>query len=167
MVVQWDRQDKFIYIKGSNALSFKPSFMNTAIVETMYTDGGSIPQIFWSIPGLSPWGFGPAYIIHDWIFLVHRCQRPAPPEVQAITFEQSAQILAEVGKSLVEAGLIKDNRLEEIVWAIRTKYARDIWDRPATPAECAIPVVAARERATWFGSSRTVVDFVVPSPRRR
>ena len=135
-------------------MSFKPSFMNTAIVpETMYTDGGSIPQIFWSIPGLSPWGFGPAYIIHDWIFLVHRCQRPAPPEVQAITFEQSAQILAEVGKSLVEAGLIKDNRLEEIVWAIRTKYARDIWDRPATADECAIPVVAARERnPTWFGS---------------
>ena len=169
VVVQWDRQDKFIYIKGSNPLSFKPSFMNTAIVpETMYTDGGSIPQIFWSIPGLSPWGFGPAYIIHDWIFLVHRCQRPAPPEVQAITFEQSAQILAEVGKSLVEAGLIKDNRLEEIVWAIRTKYARDIWDRPATPAECAIPVVAARERARLgLAPSRTVVDFVVPPPRRR
>jgi hypothetical protein len=169
VVVQWASQDEFIYLKGSNPLSFKPSFMNTAIVpETMYTDGGSIPRIFWSIPGLSPWGLGPAYIIHDWLFLVHRCQRPAPAEVAAITFEQSAQILAEVGKSLVVAGLIKDNQLEQIVWAIRTKYARDIWDRPATPGECAIPVVATRERARLgLAPARTVVDFVIPSPRRR
>jgi hypothetical protein len=94
VLVQWDRQDEFIYVKASNPLSFKPSFMNTAIVpETMYTDGGSVPQILWGIPGLSPWALGPAYIIHDWIFLVHRCNLPAPPEVKAITFEQSAQIL--------------------------------------------------------------------------
>ena len=73
------------------------------------------------IPGLSPWALGPAYIIHDWIFLVHRCNLPAPPEVKAITFPQSAQILAEVGKALVDANLISDDRLEEIVWAVRTK----------------------------------------------
>jgi hypothetical protein len=142
--------------------------VNTAIVpETMYTDGGSIPRIFWSIPGLSPWALGPAYVIHDWLFLVHRCHRPAPPEVAAITFEQSAQILAEVGKALVDAGLIKDNKLEEIVWAIRTKYARDIWDSPPTPDECAVPVVTTKERARLgLAPARTVVDFVIPPPRR-
>src|SRR5688500_20163195 len=81
VVVQWASQDKFIYLKGSNPLSFTPSFMKTAIVpETMYTDGGSVPRIFWSIPGLSPWGLGPGYIIHDWMFLVHRCRRPATTE---------------------------------------------------------------------------------------
>ena len=168
-VVQWAREDRFIYLKTSNPLSFKPSFLNTPVVpETMYTDGGSIPRIFWSIPGLSPWGFGPAYVIHDWLFEVHRCNRPAPPEVKAITFEQSAQILAEVGKSLVEAGLIENNKLDEIVWAIQTRYARDIWDRPPTPAECAVPVVAPRARARLgLAPARTVVDFVIPPPRRR
>jgi hypothetical protein len=167
-VVQWDREDKFIYLKTSNPLSFKPSFLNTPIVpETMYTDGGTIPRIFWSIPGLSPWGLGPAYVIHDWLFEVHRCHRPAPPEVAAITFEQSAQVLAEVGKSLVEAGLVQNNKLEEIVWAIRTKYARDIWDSAPTADECAIPVVSARERARLgLAPARTVVDFVIPPPRR-
>jgi hypothetical protein len=169
VLVQWASEDKFIYLKSSNPLSFKPSFLNTPILpETMYTDGGSIPRIFWSIPGLSPWGLGPAYIIHDWLFEVHRCQRPAPSEVRAITFEQSAQVLAEVGKSLVEAGLIENNKLDEIVWAIQTKYARNIWDSPPSPGECAIPVVAARERARLgLAPARTVVDFLVPPPRSR
>ena len=168
VVVEWTSQDQFIYLKGSNPLSFTPSFMKTAIVpEMMYTDGGSVPQIFWSIPGLSPWGLGPAYIIHDWLFLVHRCRRPAPPEVAAITFEDSARILAEVGKALVEAGLIKDNKLEEIVWAIQTRYARDLWDRPPTPSECVPPPVAKKERARLgLAPARTVVDFTIPSPRR-
>lgn len=168
VVVQWAREDKFIYLKTSNPLSFKPSFLNTPIVpETMYTDGGSVPRIFWSIPGLSPWGLGPAYVIHDWLFEVHRCHRNAPPEVAAITFEQSAQVLAEVGKSLVDAGLIDNNKLEEIVWAIRTRYARNIWDSPPTPEECAIPVVTAKARAKLgLAPPRTVVDFVIPPPRR-
>jgi len=166
-VVQWDREDKFIYLKTTNPLSFKPSFLNTPIVPiTMYTDGGTIPRIFWSIPGLSPWGLGPAYVIHDYLFLVHRCHVPAPPEVAAINFEQSAQVLAEVGKSLIEAGLVEDNKLEEIVWAIRTKYARDIWDSDPTPEECAMPVVSTSERARLgLRPTRTVVDFVIPPPR--
>jgi hypothetical protein len=86
----------------------------------------AVPARRAGIPGLSPWALGPAYVIHDWIFLVHRCNLPAPPEVKAITFQQSAQILAEVGKSLVEANLINDNKLEEIVWAVRTKYAEKL-----------------------------------------
>jgi hypothetical protein len=77
---------------------------------------------------------------------VHRCGRDAPPEVKAINFNQSAQILAEVGKSLVDAGLIQHNKLKEIVWAIQTKYARDIWDRQVTPEECAIHPRPANER---------------------
>src|SRR5262249_41845045 len=57
-------------------LSFRPSFMTTPIVpEDMFTTGGSVPRVFCSIPGLSPWGLGPAYIIHDWLFFVHRCKR--------------------------------------------------------------------------------------------
>jgi hypothetical protein len=166
-VIQWVAEDKFIYLKTSNPLSFQPSFLNVPIVpDTMYTDGGSIPRIFWSIPGLSPWGLGPAYVIHDWLFAVHRCNRPAPPEVKAITFEQSAQILAEVGKSLVEAKLIEHNKLDEIVWAIQTRYARDIWDRPPTPDECAIPVAVRERSRLGLAPSRTVVDFVIPPPRR-
>jgi hypothetical protein len=167
VVVQWDHEDHFIYLKQSNPLSFQPSFMTTAIVpENMYTDGGSIPRIFWSIPGLSPWGLGPAYIIHDWIFEVHRCHRPAPPEVANITFEQSALILAEVGKALIEAHLIQHDMLPEIVWGVRTRYARDLWDSPATPEECKVPPVAALRRLRPGLAPSTVVDFTIPSRRK-
>jgi hypothetical protein len=168
VLVQWAQEDKFIYVKKSNPLSFKPSFLNTTIVsETMYTDGGSIPRVFWSVPGLSPWGLGPAYIIHDWLFEVHRCHRPAPVEVTQITFEQSAQTLAEVGKSLVEAGLIQHSLLDEIVWAIKTQYARDQWDRPPTSEDCKPVIVSVKERTRrGLTKPRTVVDFVVPVQRR-
>jgi Protein of unknown function (DUF1353) len=164
VVVQWDHEDHFIYLKQSNALSFRPSFMSIPIVpENMYTDGGSVPRVFWSIPGLSPWGLGPAYIIHDWIFEVHRCHRPAPPEVTQITFEQSALILAEVGKALIEAGLIQHDMLDEIVWGVRTRYARDLWDRPATPDDCKIPPSVAARKALRLGVPSTVVDFTIPT----
>lgn len=169
VVVVWNRQDKFIYVPDNNDLfSFRPSFMTKPIVPgLMYTDGGSIPRVFWSVPGLSPWAFGPAYIIHDWIFVVHRCRWPAPSEVQNITFEQSAQILAEVGKSLVKSGLIDDNRLEEIVWAIQTKYARDIWDSIPSAEECVPPSPTHIKSLRAAGQAIKVSDFRIPPPRKR
>ena len=99
----------------------------------MYTDGGSVPRYSGVFRDYAL-GMGTVYIIHDWIFLVHRCDLPAPHEVKAITSTSQPQILAEVGKSLVDAGLIKDNKLEEIVWAVRTKYALESMGE-ATDAE--------------------------------
>lgn len=163
--VEWDREDKFIYRKTDTPVSFKPSFMNEPIVpDDMYTDGGSVPRIFWNVPGLSPWALGPAYIMHDWIFEVHRCGRDAPDEVKAITFEQSAQILAEVGKYLVDAQLIEHDRLPEIVAAIRSRFARNIWDRDGTEEECARPPAISIEEAGQVFP--TVVDFEIPRAAR-
>ena len=39
----------------------------------MYTDGGSIPKIAQVFKGLSPWGYAPAYMVHDWLFVAHHC----------------------------------------------------------------------------------------------
>ena len=38
------------------------------------TDFGSIPEIFWNIPGLCPSGTqaDPAYVLHDWLYCQHR-----------------------------------------------------------------------------------------------
>jgi hypothetical protein len=161
VLVEWVGEDRFVYRASPGPpLSFRPSFMRTAIVpDDMYTDGGSIPRLFWNIPGLSPWGLGPAYIIHDWLFEVHRCNRPAPPEVRAVTFQQSALILAQVGKALIGAGLIQHNMLDAIVWAVRTGYVQDAWDRPGSAADCKMPLARAR--------GRTVVDYLIPSRRVR
>jgi Protein of unknown function (DUF1353) len=168
--VEWDRQDAFIYRKTKNPVSFTPSFINEPIVPgDMYTDGGSVPRIFWNILGLSPWALGPAYIVHDWIFKVHRCDLDAPAHVKAITFEQSASILAEVGRSLVDAGLVDDDRLPEIVWAIKSRYARNIWESPGSGKDCAEPPTLQELRIAKGAAAQfqTVVDFEIPPPRRR
>jgi hypothetical protein len=105
----------------------------------MFTDGGSIPRFFWKHSGLSPWGFGPAYVIHDYIFAVHRCGWD-DPDVASITFEQSAEVLAEVGKTLIDLHLIKHDALDAIVWGVRTQYARTLWDTPGDPVtDCTKP----------------------------
>jgi hypothetical protein len=161
--VEWIGEDKFIYHPRGEPLSFRPSFMTTPIVpETMFTDGGSVPRVFWGIPGLSPWGLGPAYIIHDWLFFVHRCNPPnVPAEVRAIDFDKSALILAEIGKALIEHGLIEHNMLEAIVWGVRTRYAEGLWNRPGTPQECTPP------RALRSLRGKTVVNFTIPPKIRR
>src|SRR5213083_1376641 len=72
-----------------------------------------------------------------------------------------------IEKSLIEAGLIQNNKLEEIVWAVRTRYARDLWDRPSTPDECKPVIVSTKDRLR-LGRARpqTVVDFVIPPQRK-
>jgi hypothetical protein len=37
----------------------------------MTTTGGSIPRFFHVFDKLSPWEYGPAYMIHDWEFHAH------------------------------------------------------------------------------------------------
>jgi len=173
VLVEWHRENGFIYRKTKTEgapVKFRPSGWPTnefIVPDDMFTTGGSVPRVFWSVPGLSPWGLGPAYIIHDWIFEVHRCPNrwAAHPDVAKITFEESALILAQVGKSLIEAGLIEHDMLEQIVWAVRTRYVRDkIWDQPGTPEECRVPDSPTRLRART-GVAK-VVDFRIPSPRR-
>lgn len=41
--------------------------------EIMYTDGGSIPRVVQPFRGFSPWGYAPAYMVHDWLFVARRC----------------------------------------------------------------------------------------------
>ena len=122
---------------------------------------GRFHERFGVSQGLSPWGLGPAYIIHDWLFEVHRCHRTAPPEIAAMSFEDTARALGETAKALVEAGLIDHNLVEEVTWAVTTGIARDLWNCPVAPGECSIPLTVTR------GGASTVVDFVIPPPRGR
>jgi hypothetical protein len=166
VTIEWDKQDNFIYRPQKNKeLSFQPfAWIGTdkrITPKLMYTDGGSVPRAFWNIPGLSPWSFGPAYVIHDYIFAVHRCGWD-DPVVSQIKFEESAEILAEVGKFLIEAGLIKDDALNAIVWAVRTQYARNLWDTPGDPIkDCSKPKTLKGLQTVQL------VHFEIPRIRRR
>lgn len=93
----------------------------------MYTDGGSIPRIFWWVPGYSPWGIGPAYIIHDWLFAAHHCSAAGYEQVH---LEDSARILGEAIKTLMETHAVpKDETVFfNVVEAVKSSIAEHIWD---------------------------------------
>ena len=127
--VRWLEPDRFLFVPNrDNPLRFT-SADGTRVFEPqpMYTDGGSIPRIFWSIPGYSPWGFGPAYIIHDWLFDAHHCNLQG---YEDITFEDSARLMGETIKTLMETDRVpKDEALfANVVGAVGTPIAKRLWD---------------------------------------
>jgi hypothetical protein len=104
---------------------------------TMDTDGGSIPKILHSVGSFTPWGYGPAYIIHDWIFVAHKCN--ITPDSN-ITFDESAIYLAEAIKTLIENGFMnydqslqkfpkKEDTLYLIYQAVQSDIARNLWQQ--------------------------------------
>lgn len=67
--VRWVKNDYFLFLpnKDEPFTLLRPD--GTRIRPgAMYTDGGSIPRFLWGIEGYSPWGYAPAYIVHDWLF---------------------------------------------------------------------------------------------------
>jgi hypothetical protein len=75
LIVQWAGENQFIYLPDpDDPLTFVTSDQRRIVPQRMYTDGGSVPTVFWALPGFSPWGYGPAYIIHDWLFEQHHCR---------------------------------------------------------------------------------------------
>ncbi|PSL22156.1 hypothetical protein [Shimia abyssi] len=74
--------------------------------EMMYTDGGSIPKPGQLFRGLSPWGYAPAYMVHDWLFVARHCltdgmATPIEQGVEGMPFEESAEIISEALQTLI------------------------------------------------------------------
>jgi hypothetical protein len=126
--VRWIEPNKFIYMPTQDPLKFTTSDKKVIVPRRMYTDGGSIPRLFWGVPGYSPWGYAPAYIIHDWLFEAHHCDIP---EYRDITFDKSASILAEAIKTMMVTN--KAPRDETTLWAIyeavKSPIAKSLWDK--------------------------------------
>jgi hypothetical protein len=125
--VRWVGADTFLFVPDEkDPFRFTAPDGKVIQPQPIYTDGGSIPRIFWSVPGYSPWALGPAYVIHDWLFMAHHCQTQG---YTATTFEDSARIMAEAIKTLMEAGKVhKDVPLfASVVAAVKTPFAQNIW----------------------------------------
>ena len=124
--VEWVSPNLFIYrphednplvYKTSDGLEIKP--------ELMYTDGGSIPRLFWSTPLMGPWDFAPGYIIHDWLFKQHHCKRPG---WEKIDFDRSATILAEAIKTqMVRSKTVDPTVAWAIYEAVHSPVAEKLW----------------------------------------
>jgi hypothetical protein len=131
---------KFLFVPNPNdRLTFHRDASDThgKIIEPglMYTDGGSIPKIAQVFNGLSPWGYAPAYMIHDWLFTARHClvdgtQDEKYNQVRDIGFDESAVILNEAISALVKQRQVKrdDLALGAITGAVDSFVARNLWD---------------------------------------
>ena len=117
----------------------------------MYTDGGSIPKIGQVFKGFSPWGYAPAYMVHDWVFVAHHCvedgkANEAEKVVETIDFPASASLLAETIKTLTLSGKVKKDDVAP--WVISSAVAgpisKGLWDKEGA---CPVPRVSKEDEA--------------------
>lgn len=137
LTIEWIGTDKFIYRPDpQKPFYFKRANGEVIQPKSIYTDGGSIPRPLWALRGYSPWGYGPAFIAHDWLFDAHHCHLPESKEHTAST---AADVLAEVMKTLMEAEnaqVIKSPYLlYTIDEAVRSPIAQKLWNE----GKCQMP----------------------------
>lgn len=93
----------FVRNSGANASKGNETIRPGAF----YTDGGSVPRAVQGIEGFNAWAFGPAYIIHDWLFVVRKCINDKNPwglnsPIVNMDFQESADIMAETIKTVTQ-----------------------------------------------------------------
>jgi hypothetical protein len=137
LYVEWIAPNQFIYRPDADRpLVFTASDGRSLKPRPMYTDGGSIPRLFWSAPNLAPWDFGPAYVIHDWLFEQRHCKYD---DWQSYDFERGAQILAEgIKTQMTSAGTEDASIVYAIYEAVRSPIAKALWEG----GECKTPPAA-------------------------
>lgn len=128
----WIRPDLFRH-EPRAAQPFRFVRANGEAIEpgVMNTDGGSIPRALWFVKDLSPWAYAPAFLIHDWLFDLHHCQRTDKG------FEEVRDIMLEGVRTLMESGVCEKNRLAfDLIYAgIDSFVARQVWDKPGCALE--------------------------------
>ena len=103
--------------------------------QMMYTDGGSIPRIGQVFNGFGPWGYAPAYMVHDWLYVARHCnvdQTPTPAEatVADIAFDEDVQ-----GVALYRSQRIQIARIGERIQVDDLHAAGDGAQNEITPNE--------------------------------
>ena len=101
LTVQWRKPNSFLFVPSADhPLKFTRRSNGDLIQpDRMWTDGGSIPRPFWVFQNYSPWGYGPAFIVHDWLFHMHDCRLPG---YEKYDLKTAATIMSEVMKTLLE-----------------------------------------------------------------
>ncbi len=132
-----EKTPRFLYQPNAdNPFRFVTSTGRMIQPGLMDTDGGSIPRILHGIAKFSPWGYALGYIIHDWIFVAHKCGHQ--PD-DGLTFEDSAVILAECIKTMMEVGFTdfdggtkkftkKEDTMYLIYKAVSSSIAENLWN---------------------------------------
>jgi hypothetical protein len=127
--LEWCGPNRFRYMPGAVPFGFRRANGVLIVPEAMETDGGSIPRPLWSLPGLSPWDFGPAYLIHDWEFTARRAG------LEGQSFEECSLTLAEGIVTLMKRGYHGHTapfdriHVHTIYTAVSGSIGRRLWNR--------------------------------------
>ncbi len=138
--------------------------------DRMWTDGGSIPRQFWVFKNYSPWSYGPAFVVHDWLFRMQDCQLPGYDKYDLKT---AATVMSEVMKTLLEDPQFDygDKTSMYLMYeAVQTEPARKAWE----DHDCQ-PVPEAVERSlpdevfhfSFGGARKTTHSEPMPALRGR
>jgi hypothetical protein len=159
LIVEWVDQDRFIFIPDpQDPLTFVRKNNDTIRPERMYTDGGTIPTALRAIKSYSPWGYAPAFIIHDWLFVMKHCKVAG---FEKYDVDKAATVMAEVMKTVMENPKYGGpNKLVHYSMheGVRSPTARNYWetgkcDTPTGPKSMAGPA-----------SERAARPMAVPAP---
>lgn len=130
----------------------------------MYTDGGSVPRFGQVFRGLSPWNYGPVYVIHDWLFEARHCivdkkANPKQAPLADMDFPESRDVLTEAIESLVRLGRVRRDDLSAsaVSWAVGSPIARAAWEEQGF---CDRNAVSAADRAAALAAIGTGAPVV-------
>ncbi|MEM8973235.1 MAG: DUF1353 domain-containing protein [Pseudomonadota bacterium] len=129
LVVEWIDQDKFVFLPDErDPLVFTRSSGEKIQPQSMFTDGGSIPRALRAVKSYSPWGYAPAFIVHDWLFVMNHCKISGHEKYDV---EKAAQVMAEVMKTVMENpkfGGPNKLVLYSMYEAVKSPVAKGYWE---------------------------------------
>lgn len=130
LIVEWIDQDKFVFVPDpEKPLTFERKNGEVIRPQRMYTDGGSVPRALRVLKSYSPWGYAPAFIVHDWLFVMKQCQLAG---YEKYDVEKAATIMAEAMKTVMENPKYGGpNALVHysMYQAVRSDAAKAYWDK--------------------------------------
>jgi Protein of unknown function (DUF1353) len=155
LIVQWWAPDQFIFIPDrSSPLTFKRVGGDVIIPDRMFTDGGSIPRPLWIFRNYSPWGYAPAFVVHDWLFEMHHCTLPGN---EKYNHHIAADVMAEIMKTMMETNIVDkaELTLEAMHVAVNSSVAESYWNN----GKCTPPPAG-------FAEKRPIAEFVIEIPAK-
>ncbi|MEX0318780.1 MAG: hypothetical protein AB3N21_12550 [Ruegeria sp.] len=135
-----DRQGRALTFRRGAQTDGREVHIETIEPRLMYTDGGSVPRLVQPVKGLNPWGYAPAYMVHDWLFAANRCVNAKDAntdeaKVDGVTFRESFEIMAEMLKTLETQNPVagSDVQPSAITWAVSSGISKRLWEDDTCP----------------------------------
>ena len=129
LIVQWLEPDIFLFLPDAQKpLRFTRSNGDVIQPGRMLTDGGSIPRPLWILRNYSPWGYAPAFVVHDWLFDMKHC---AIPGFERYNHHIAATVMAEVMKTMMGSGKVAVDQptLLSMYLAVDSPIAESLWNK--------------------------------------